>query len=182
MRRLLISVVLLGLLAGICYGEFGVGVSAGYPLAYALIEEADFDSELLFAGAAFRWKPSAFLLDLGVSGMLGWPFRYGFLDFGVCGDLGILRLALAGGVDIVGYSEPGLGSYSAFGFNAKVYLDFKIGRLTVGASAAIPLDLLLSALTGDGIESDSDYLRIFAAQPTINVMYWFGESKRSRVR
>jgi len=177
--KLLIGILLLVLAAGVCHGEVAVGVSAGYPLAVALIYEAGFDTDLLLAGVAFRWKPSAFLLDLGVSRTLGLPILYGFLDIGVCADLAFLRFGLVGGVDLLRFSDPDWGSFNAAGFNAKVNLDFKIGRLTVGLSGSIPLDLLLQALTDDGIDED---FRLFAAQSTLNVMYWFGDSGRPKLR
>jgi hypothetical protein len=177
-KKLLLAIVVLATVAGMCHGEVAVGVSAAYPLAFSLIyEEGGFDYAL--AGAAFRWKPSLFLIDAGGSVMLGWPVSYWFLDFGICFDLAFLRFALVGGVDFLRFSEAGAKAYIAGGFNAKINLDVRLGKLTVGVSATIPLDLLAEAL---GEEGPADSPRILAAQPSVNVMYWFGRPTGSRLR
>jgi len=178
-NKLLLVVVVLALVAGVCHAEAGVGVSVSYPLAIALVYDMDFDSEMLFAGVAFRWKPSLLLIDVGTSAMLGGGLMYGFLDLGLCFDLAFLRFGLAGGVDFVRFSDSYWGDYTAGGLNAKLNLDIKLGKLTVGASASIPIDVLLEALGGDGVENE---FRLVAAQPSVNVMYWFGRDSRSRLR
>lgn len=171
-RKIVVGMLLLAL-SGPGYAETGLGLSAGYPLWAAMMYDAEFDAQALFAGAVVRWKPSAFLLDAGVSRWLNGGLMLAYLDMGVCFDLWVFRFGLGGGIDLVRWSEPGWGSYSELGFNGKLNFDVKLGRVTVGVSALVPIDALLS-------EYPEDRLTIFAAQPMVNVLYWFGSSSKLR--
>jgi hypothetical protein len=154
--------------------DAGLGLSVGYPLYF--IDEFGFDSQGIFVGINARWKPSLFLLDAGFAVCLAGGLSYGFLDVGLCFDLLFLRLALAAGFDFVRFSAYGWGSYTDPGINAKVNLDVKLGRVTVGVSGSIPVDMLIGSLN----DTMDDDLRLLAVQPTLNVLYWFESSKSHR--
>ena len=162
--------LLLAATAGV-FAEVGVGVSAGYPVYFLM--DYGFEPEAIFAGASMRWRPSLFQLDGGFSLMLGGGLAYGFLDAGLCFDLLFLRFALGAGVDFVSW-------YSAeLGLNLRTSLDLKFGPVSLGMSGAVPLDALLDLLRGKDISND---LRVLACQPTLNLIFWFGHSSKSRRR
>lgn len=170
-----IALILLPIAAAGVQADAALGLSVGYPLYF--IDELGFDSQGIFVGVNVRWKPSLFLLDAGFAVCLGGGLSYGFLDAGLCFDLLFLRLALTAGFDFVRFSAYGWGSYTDPGINARVDLDVKLGRVTVGVSGSIPVDILIGSLNG----TVDDDLRLLAVQPTLNVLYWF-ESSQSRRR
>jgi hypothetical protein len=172
----LVSLLLL-LMATEGFAEVGVGISAAYPIY--LIGELGFEPQALFAGASVRWKPSWFLLDAGFSFCLAGGLYYGFLDAGICFDLAILRIGLAAGFDFVRVSMFEYGAYTAPGLNAKVNLDIKIARVSIGVSGTAPLDMLLR---GGEVYSEQQELRVLALMPTVNIMYWFGAGTKSKRR
>jgi len=170
-RRVVIAALLLAVVGGAAFAEVGVGLSVGYPLGPALVYDWGFEPDFLFVGAVARWKQGAFLLDTGVSGWLLSELRVMclYLDLGACFDAGVFRFGIAGGIDVVRLSEPGYGSYSELGFNGKLNMDLKIGKVTVGLALLVPIDPLLA-------EEPGDRWTFLAAQPTLNVLYWFGTS------
>jgi hypothetical protein len=178
MKKLIWLVSLLLLLMAIGgFAETGIGISAGYPVYF--ITEMGFEPQALFAGATLRWKPSWFLLDAGFSFCLVDGMYYGFLDAGFCFDLSFLRFGLAAGFDFVRISMPGYGSWTAPGINAKLNLDIKISRVSIGVSGTVPLDLLFRR---EEVYSEQQESRIVALMPALNIIYWFGAGSRSKRR
>jgi hypothetical protein len=170
------AVILLLAGAAGAFAETGIGLSAGYPV-YVLVDYG-FEPEALFAGVVARWKPSLFLLDAGFAFLLGGGLTYGFLNAGLCIDLLFLRFALSAGLDFVHYGEPGW-SYLDPGLNVRTSLDFKLGPVSLGVSAAVPVDVLIGFLRQEDVSSD---LRVLACQPAVNLIYWFGRSSKSHRR
>jgi hypothetical protein len=143
----------------------------------------------LFWGVTLRYKPSALLIDSGVGVWELGNLSYGYLDLGLCIDVWAFRIALCGGVDAIIFNpsnflyDPSLPIYCAVGFNGKVILELKIGDTTVGLSAGIPVDTLVNGLRNNGLSGGThDGLRLFTAQASLSLVYWFGETGSSRRR
>jgi hypothetical protein len=187
-RKIVVALVFLAVIAASASGfsapkpaEIGIGLTAGYPVGYAFYYEANYgglpEPWPIFMGGTLRWKSGAFVAGLGVS---YWPapgvnLIYGYLDAGFAFDLWIFRFGLGGGVDVVNASVPGYPSYSAVGLSAKTSLDLKLGPVTVGVSAAFPMDLVMAALQEEGF----DFFRLFAGHASLNVVYWLGGKSRT---
>jgi hypothetical protein len=192
-RRTLTALILLAALAPSGVAQVGVGVTVGYPAVLAMEMETSsmgyqYPVPLLW-GITLRYKPSALLIDSGVS---VWEFgglSYGYLDLGLCIDVWAFRIALCGGVDAIVFNpsnfqvDTSLPVYWAVGFNGKVLLELKIRNITVGLSAGIPVDALVNALRNNGLSGGThDGLRLVTAQASLSLVYWFGGTGSPRRR
>ncbi len=162
--------------------QVGVGLNVGYPVGFVAFYTdvyGEMDRQPIFLGATLKWRPSILIIDSGVSfwGYSGTSLMYGYLDLGLSLDLWVFRFGLCGGFDLVNASESGSTgtySYAATGFNARLSLDVKLGRITVGASLAAPIDVLMKVFVDQtGIETFADELRLFAGHASLNIVYWF---------
>jgi len=200
-KIVVVAVAILALIPASVFGfsapkpsEFGLGLTASYPVGYAFYYQANFgglpEPWPMFWGATVKWKPGALVLDLGMSYWSGFTnfdfwsgtanFIYGYLGAGFALDLWIFRFWLGGSIDVVNVSVPGDSNYSAFGVSAKTSLDLKLGPVTVGVSMAFPLDLLASMLAQGSVYEGDNLFRIFAGQASVNVVYWFGGKRKSQ--
>jgi hypothetical protein len=186
-KAMRIVLVLLAVIAAPVSAQVGIGLTAGYPVGYAVFYQENYgmlpDPAPLFWGATVKWKPSGVLLE---SGLGFWTagsatLTYGYIDLGAALDLWILRLGIAGGIDVVNASAPGYPSESAIGLSAKPSLDLKLGPVTVGVSMAFPIDIIVSILRQEegGVYAGDNFLRIFAGHASLNVVYWFGSEKKA---
>jgi hypothetical protein len=190
-RRTLSALILLAALAPPGIAQVGVGVTVSYSAGFALeMETSSMGYQYpvpLFWGVTLRYKPSALLIDSGVSVWELGGLSYGYLDLGLCVDVWVFRIALCGGVDAIIFSpsnsldDSTLPVYYAAGFNGKVIIELKIGDATVGLSAGIPVDTLVNGLRNNGLSGGiHDGLRIVTAQASLSLVYWFGGTESSR--
>jgi hypothetical protein len=178
-KAVLFALALLAVIAPAASAELGFGLTAGYPVGYAFYYQANYgglpDPAPIFWGVTVKWKPSGLLVDSGIGywdAGSSTSFLYGYLDLGVGLDLWIFRLGLAGGVDVINVSAPGYPSYSAVGLSAKPSLEVRLGPVTVGASMAFPLDIILAVMNQENVMMGDNFLRIFAGHASLYLVYW----------
>jgi hypothetical protein len=166
-----------------CFAEMGFGITGAYSVGAAVYYGdrygAEFDPPPIFLGAFFRWKPSIFQLEVGA---MHWPngdLTSGYLDGGLCFSPGPFRIGLSGGIDSMILTLPGWESLWAFGANAKVDLDLRLGSLGIGMSVMLPLDVIMAVLVRqEGVWDVRTEMRITAGLASVNLTYWFGSSRR----
>ena len=188
MKIIAIGMCLLGLAGSACLAEVGIGISGAYSVGadvyYGDRYGAEFDPPPVFLGALFRWKPSLFQLDAGA---VFWPsgdLTQAYLDGGVCFSPGPFRIGLLGGVDAMILTLPGWDSLWAMGANIRVDLDVRLGRVSIGMSGTLPVDVLLSVLGEEaGVWDVRTEMRISSCLVSVNLIYWLGETRqRSKLR
>ena len=167
-RKVIVGALLLMMLAAPGFAETGIGLSVGYPVWTIIAHDLEFETRTLFVGANVRWKPSVLQLEAGLSKWMLPDSKitsiYG--DAGICFDLWVIRVTLAGGFDAVHFGDIGWGTYTDVGLNAKANLDVKIGPVSVGANILVPFDIF-------GLPEPYYDPRVFSAQAMVNVLYWF---------
>lgn len=159
MKRLLTILLLLAVVSAIGFAEFGVGVSAYYPLVETRLDEYPrFDSYHL--GGSFRYKGRLLMADttLFAKSFRGegedaglWWLLDAYVDAGVGFDLWILRMAVLAGVNyshsISDFDASVLpDQFDGFGMNIRPILELKIGPLAFGGSVAVPVHI-----SGEGV-------------------------------
>jgi len=163
-KMLVISVAALLLLAASGFAETGIGVSANYPVFYYFWGDEEVNFQDFSVGATIRSKQSILLLDV----MALYPLRgygvAGLFDVGLCFDLFMFRIAVAGGLDAY-YSFKSENFY--WGPNVKANVDLKLGPATVGLSAVIPLTTLISD------DDDRRFALLYFAGVSANLIFWF---------
>jgi hypothetical protein len=180
-KSVMFGFILLLVVAWAGLADTGVGITAAYPMYFTpVVSDYDFEPSLIFGGVTLRWKPSALLVDVGLSFAYHGMLSSSFLNVGACFDLLILRVGLAAGLYLAGICDPDEGSYTVGGLDAKVNLDVKLGRISVGVSALVPPDVLLDLFSFYyDVEDD---IRIVAGQAAVTVIYWFQSGPRSNLR
>ena len=175
MRKFIVGALLLMVLATPGFAETGIGLSVGYPVWTIIAHDLEFVAETLFVGVDFRWKPSLFQLDAGLSKWMVPDSKVTsiYADAGICFDLWVLRVTLAGGFDAVHFGDIGWGPYTDLGLNAKANLDVKIGPVSVGANILVPFDIFR-------LPEPYNHPRVFSAQAMVNVLYWFGTTSEQK--
>jgi hypothetical protein len=160
----LIAVLALLLFAATGFSETGIGATAHYPIFFTEKGEKPQLDDLL-VGASLRYKRSILLMDMtGLYAVQG-HLVAGLLEGGVCFDLLLFRLALAGGLDALYNWDI---EYFTWGPNVKANVDVKLGPATIGLSAVLPLT---SLITDD--EDRAGDLRVVFSGISLNVMFWF---------
>lgn len=186
-KGLIVGLVLLLATTVAVFSEIGTGITVTYPIGAAImysdIYGSRFDPQPIFFGPTVRWKYSVLYLDAAAR---YWPHAamlHGNLNIGICGDFAFLRFGLSGGIDGIVMPLAGSGTISKSGWNVKLDIDVFIKQVSAGVSVAFPTDVLQKMQTyGYALVGPFDELRSYAGQVSVNVIYWFGQSRRTRYR
>ncbi len=178
MKKTVVAALLLAALVGSASAEVGVGLTAGYPLGYAIYyggEPGALDPQPILMGATLKWKPSLLLIESGANlwtASIG-TFISGYLDVGLSFDLWVFRFGVCSGVNLL-YDSPGGRSRTLFGWDGRISMDVKLGHFSVGVSAAYPMELLMEIVVFPyGLWAPTNPRRLLAMQESLNVSYWF---------